>query len=226
MNEKNSVLKLIFLTIFPEVFQNYFNFSIQKKAREIKCLETEIYNIRDYAKDRKVDDYQYGGGSGMVMKIEPLVNALNDIKMKLYRENKDINPYIILLNPQAKVFKQIDVQRLLKKKNLIFVSGRYEGIDKRFSNYVDEELSIGEFITMGGELPALIISETLIRAIPGLIKEESFQNETFFDGSFDYDCYTRPEEFDNLKVPSVLLSGNHKEIKEWRFNNSFRKKIK
>lgn len=214
---KNAKIKFIYLTIFPRYFEAYFDISIQNKAKNNEIIDYEVYNIRDYAENKRVDDYQYGGGKGMVMKIAPIVSAIREIKRKIE------NPYFILLNPQAKIFKQYDVERLVKKKNIVFICGHYEGIDRRITDYIDEELSIGEFITMGGEVPSLVISEALIRGIPGLIKTESFMNESFSKDKFDYDCYTRPKEFEGLKVPDILLSGNHKEIKKWRKNNSIEK---
>lgn len=150
----------------------------------------------------------------MVLKIEPLAAALANIQ-KIYP-----NSYLILLSPQGKKFTQEDVLRLLNQApNLVFICGHYEGFDERIWYYIDEQISIGDFITMGGEIPALTITDALIRAIPGAIQPESYQQETFADSQLDFATYTRPEIFEGLKVPSVLLSGNHKEINEWRKKN-------
>lgn len=172
------------------------------------------YNLRDFASKGKVDDYPYGGGKGMVLKIEPLVKALGDIQ-ETYPHS-----YLILLSPQGKKFTQEDVPRLLNQaSNLVFICGHYEGFDERIWYYIDEQISIGDFITMGGEMPALTITDALIRAIPGAIHPESYQQETFTNSQLDFAAYTRPEIFEGLKVPSVLLSGNHQEIIEWRKKN-------
>ncbi|MDR1670471.1 MAG: tRNA (guanosine(37)-N1)-methyltransferase TrmD [Spiroplasmataceae bacterium] len=205
----------IYLTLFPQYFHDYFQISLAKKIREKKLLDYQTYNLRDFAEKGQVDDYPYGGGSGMVLKIEPLVNALANIQ-KTYS-----NSYLILLSPQGKTFTQQEVPRLLNQSsNLVFICGHYEGFDERVWHYIDEQISIGEFITMGGELPALTITDALIRAIPGAIKEESYQQETFHNSQLDFATYTRPEIFEDLKVPPVLLSGNHKEINKWREKNS------
>lgn len=171
--------------------------------------------MRDFAANEQVDDEPYGGGGGMVLKIEPLVAALANIQ-ETYPDS-----YLILLSPQGKRFTQEDVPRLLNQApNLVFICGRYEGFDERIWYYVDEQISVGDFITMGGEIPALTITETLIRAIPGAINPQSYQQETFTNSQFDFATYTRPKEFEGLKVPSVLLSGNHKEIDKWRKESS------
>ncbi|WNE40605.1 MAG: tRNA (guanine-N(1)-)-methyltransferase [Mycoplasmataceae bacterium] len=205
----------IYLTLFPQYFHDYFQISLAKKIREKKLLDYQAYNLRDFAEKGQVDDYPYGGGVGMVLKIEPLVNALTKI------QKTHPNSYLILLSPQGKNFTQRDVPRLINQSsNLVFICGHYEGFDERIWHYIDEQISIGEFITMGGEIPALTMTDALIRAIPGAIKEESYQQETFRNSQLDFATYTRPEVFENLKVPSVLLSGNHKEINNWREKNS------
>lgn len=211
------MLKLIFVTLFPSYFHEYFKISLAKKAVEKNFVSFQTYNIRNYSKNGKADDYPYGGGRGMLIKIEPLIGSLLDIYKKYN------NPYVILLSPQGSVFQQKDVERLLKKREIVFICGHYEGFDTRINYYVDEQVSIGNFITMGGELPALLISESLIRAIPGFIHPDSYKNETFSQIKFDYDSYTRPVAFDGIEVPKVLISGNHKEIGEWRLQNSLEK---
>ena len=211
------MLNLIFVTLFPKYFEDYFRISLAKKAVEKKFVSFEIYNIRDFSKNGKADDYPYGGGRGMLIKIEPLIRTLSKVKEKYE------NTYIVLLSPQGNIFEQRDVERLLKKEKIVFICGHYEGFDTRINYYIDEQISIGNFITMGGELPALVISESLIRALPNFIHPESYKNETFSHTKFDYDCYTRPALFDGIKVPEVLRSGNHKKIKEWRLKNALEK---
>jgi tRNA (guanine37-N1)-methyltransferase len=201
----------IYLTIFPEYFYNYFGISLAKKIQEKKLFDYYVFDLRDFAEKKRVDDYPYGGGVGMVLKIEPLVRALATI------QEAYTNSYLILLSPQGKTFTQKDVSRLLNQTtNLVFICGHYEGFDERIWHYIDEQISIGSFITMGGEIPALAITDALIRAIPEAIKSESYQQETFHNSLLDFATYTRPTEYEGLKVPEVLLSGNHKKITEWR----------
>jgi len=205
----------IYLTLFPQYFHNYFQISLAKKVYQKKLFNYQVYNLRDFATKGQVDDYPYGGGPGMVLKIEPLVRALATIQ-ETYP-----NSYLILLSPQGRTFKQKDVPRLFNHSpNLVFICGHYEGFDERIWNYIDEQISVGEFITMGGEIPALLITEALIRSIPGVIEPESYQQETFFNSQLDFSSYTRPKTFDNFLVPEVLLSGHHKQITEWRNKNS------
>src|SRR3954452_16089470 len=156
----------------------------------------------------------------MLLKIDCLVKTLAAVY-----EDYGKNCYVILLSPQGKRFTQKDVKRLIQNKNLVFVCGHYEGLDERILNYIDEQISVGDFIASGGEIPALLITETLIRALPGVLSPEVYQNETFQkENSFDFAAYTRPSAFDGQEVPPVLLSGNHQKIQEWRKENS-RKKI-
>ena len=160
----------IYLTLFPQYFHNYFQISLPKKIYQRKLFDFQVYNLRDFAVKGQVDDYPYGGGKGMILKIEPLVRALATIQ-ETYP-----NSYLILLSPQGRTFKQKDVPRLLNNAtNLVFICGHYEGFDERIWHYIDEQISVGEFITMGGEIPALLITETIMRAIPGAIKPESYQ---------------------------------------------------
>ncbi|KLL02017.1 MAG: tRNA (Guanine-N(1)-)-methyltransferase [Mycoplasmataceae bacterium RC_NB112A] len=203
----------IYLTLFPQYFQNYFQISLAKKIGERKLFTYQVYDLRNFALQGRVDDEPYGGGRGMLIKIEPLVRSLAAI----YETCPD--SYLILLSPQGKLFRQKDVPRLLNKaSNLVFICGHYEGFDERIWHYIDEQISIGDFITMGGEIPALVITEALIRAIPGAIQPDSYQHETN-SSQLDFASYTRPAEYAGLKVPEVLLSGNHAKIAEWRQKN-------
>lgn len=216
MNMKK-IFKFIYMTIFPSYFENYFKTSIVKKSLDRKFFSYQIYNFRDFSIKGKIDDYPYGGGPGMILKIEPLVKCLINIK-KDHPKN-----YIVLLSPQGKIFNQKDVifflDKLSKFENLIFICGHYEEFDNRIDNYIDFKLSIGKFITTGGELPSLIVTDAIIRSIPGVIKKESYENESFNNYELDFDQYTRPREFKGYKVPEILLSGNHKDIFEWRKKN-------
>jgi len=211
---KNKEKKFIYISIFPSYFHNYFNLTLVKKALENNIIKYEVYNPRDFSRKGKIDDYPYGGGPGMLMKIEPIVKILKIIK-DLYPKS-----CFILLSPQGKTFCQKEAEKMIKKfSQLVFICGRWEGIDSRINNYVDKTISLGNFVSMGGEIPSLLISEVLIRAIPGVINKISYQEESFQKKILDYDSYTRPRKFDNLFVPDVLLSGNHKEITKWRKKN-------
>src|SRR5437764_1392585 len=197
----------IFLTIFPKIFHDFFRISIIKKAYEKKLFNYSVFNIRDFSIKGIVDDSPYGGGKGMLIKIDSLIKTISVVN-----ESFPFS-YFILLSPQGERFTQKDVMFLLEKPNLVFICGRYEGFDERINYYIDKKISIGDFVTMGGEMPSLVIVETLIRAIPGVIKKESFFQESFTDFSFDFPNYTRPSSFDGISVPSILLSGNHRKIK-------------
>jgi tRNA (guanine37-N1)-methyltransferase len=212
------------ITIFPEIFQAYIRESIIKRAVQRKLIDVRIYNLRDFTTDKHktVDDYPYGGGSGMVMKIEPIYNAINSIK------SDGIERLTIMLSPQGKTYNQEMAEELSKiKKRILFVCGRYEGIDERVREFlVDEEISIGDYILTGGELPALVIIDSITRLIPGVLGDEgSLKEESFTWGILDYPHYTRPPEFMGLKVPDILLSGNHKEIQRWRRREALRRTL-
>ncbi|HPD19787.1 MAG TPA: tRNA (guanosine(37)-N1)-methyltransferase TrmD [Candidatus Pacearchaeota archaeon] len=200
------------ITIFPDIFDSYLKESLLKKALDKKLLKVKIHNLRDYSSDKRkrVDDRPYGGGLGMVMMIEPVARALKKIKKK--------NSRIILFTPRGKIFNQKKANQLKKYNQIILICGRYEGIDERVKKLADEEISIGEYDLMGGELPALVVIETMARLIPGVIgKKELLKERVTKNGGFiEYPQYTRPEVFNSWKVPKVLLSGNHKKIQEWR----------
>ncbi|RHZ36857.1 tRNA (guanosine(37)-N1)-methyltransferase TrmD [endosymbiont GvMRE of Glomus versiforme] len=206
----------IYLTLFPQTFHAYFQISMAKRALQKGCLNYQVYNIRNWAIRKQADDYIYGGGPGMLLKIDCLVKTLAAVY-----ENYGKNCYVILLSPQGKRFTQKDVKRLNQNKNLVFLCGHYEGFDERILNYVDEQISVGDFITSGGEIPTLLITEVLIRALPGVLSTEVYQNETFqTENFFDFASYTRPATFEGQEVPEVLLSGNHQKIQEWRKESS------
>lgn len=201
------------LTLFPEMF-TAFDYSIIKRAREKGIITTELYNIRDYTsnKHRKVDDYPYGGGAGMVMQAEPIYNAVDHIKA-LY----GCKPYTILMSPRGKRFTQEDAKRLSSMDHLLFLCGHYEGLDERISPLVDEELSLGDFVLTGGELACMAIIDSICRMVPMVLSSaESFEEESFYSGLLEYPQYTRPEEFRGMRVPDVLLSGDHERVRKWR----------
>ena len=204
-------MKINILTLFPEMF-DIFNHSIVGKAREKGLISIEATNIRDYTlnKHKKVDDYPYGGGAGMVMSAQPVVDAIRASK----KNNKG---KVIFLGPRGKTFNQKMAEELSKEEELIFLCGHYEGIDQRAFKEVDMEISLGDFVLTGGEMAAIPVIDSILRLIPGVLnKEESHQDESFSDGLLEYPQYTRPEIFENERVPDVLLSGHHENIRKWR----------
>lgn len=212
------------ITIFPEIFNAYLNESIIKRAIQRGLIDIKIYNLRDFTTDKHktVDDYPYGGGSGMVMKIEPIYNAIKFIK------SDGVERLTVMLSPQGKTYTQEMAEKLSRtKKRILFICGRYEGIDERVREFlIDEEISIGDYILTGGELPALVIIDSITRLIPGVLgDEESLKEESFTWGILDYPHYTRPPEFMGMKVPEILLSGNHKEIQRWRRKEALKRTL-
>ena len=217
-------MKCDVLTLFPDILNACLNESILKRAREKELLEVKLHNIRDFTLDphRKVDDYPYGGGAGMVFTPEPVFRAVDFLK-------EDGEPRkIVLLSPQGRSFSQSVAEDFSKeKKRFVFICGRYEGIDERVRTLVDEEVSIGDYVITGGELAALVIIEAVTRLIPGALGDDrSIEDESFSWGLLDYPHYTRPREFRGLDVPQVLVSGNHKEIMTWRRREALKKTLK
>lgn len=207
-------MKFSILTIFPEMFSGFLNESIIGRAVEDKKVEVDLVDIRKFSTDKhkNVDDRPYGGGAGMVMKPEPISSAIISVKKK----NK--NAKVIAMTPQGTQFCQKKAAELKDGDDIIFICGRYEGIDERvFELYVDEELSIGDYVLTGGEIPAMVVIDAVTRLIPGVLGCcDSTCEESFSKGRIEYPQYTRPYEFKGLKVPDVLLSGNHGEVEKWR----------
>jgi tRNA (guanine37-N1)-methyltransferase len=211
------MLKFTVITIFPRMLDSALGHSILKKAQEKGLIVVEQVDLRDYTADRHhvTDDYPYGGGQGMVMKPEPLVAAVEAARQR--------NPKarVILLAPQGRVFTQSEAQRLAQEQELVLICGRYEGIDERVKAFIDEEISIGDYTLSGGEPAANVVIDAVARLIPGVLgNEESPLDESFRNGLLEYPQYTRPEEFRGMKVPDVLLSGDHQRIKQWRHGKS------
>ena len=207
-------MKFDVLTLFPEMFEP-IKTSILGKAKEKKIIDINLVNIRDFSenKHKKVDDTPYGGGAGMVIKPDVVNNAY------LSLNNKEAK--VIYMSPQGKTLNQKKVEELSLEKHLIILCGHYEGIDQRIiDGIVDEEISIGDYVLTGGEIPAMVLLDSVSRYVEGVLKEESIKEESFSNGLLEYPQYTRPEVFNNIKVPDVLLSGNHKEIEKWRFQKS------
>ncbi|MDD3923598.1 MAG: tRNA (guanosine(37)-N1)-methyltransferase TrmD [Erysipelotrichaceae bacterium] len=210
-------MKISILTIFDEMFDGFLNTSIIKKARLKDLITYEIVNIRDFTNDKhkRVDDYPFGGGQGMVMFVQPIVDALASTKTS--------NCHTILMTPAAKVFDQKKARELATYDHLIIICAHYEGYDERILNYVDEVISIGDFILTGGELAAMVVSDAVTRLIDGVITEDSHLYESFEDGLLEYPQYTRPTAYDGYSVPEVLLSGHHENIRQYRLKESLRK---
>lgn len=203
-------MKIDILTLFPEMFNGFLSSSIIKRAIDKKLVEINLINFREYSKDphNKVDDTPYGGGCGMVLMIQPIYDCLEAIKTK---ESK-----IIMLTPDGQTFKQNLAYKLSNYKHLILLCGHYEGFDERIRSLVDLEISIGDYVLTGGETASMVLTDAITRLIPGVIEEESHLNDSFNNNLLDYPQYTKPRIFNNMEVPEVLLSGNHKKIKEYR----------
>lgn len=204
------------ITIFPKIFNSYFKESLLGKAQKKGLIKIKVHDLRGFASDKhkSVDDMPYGGGVGMVLKVEPIYKAVQKIK------NKNKKTRVILFSAKGKKLTQDKVKQLSKFSQLILICGRYEGVDERVAKYIaDEEISIGEYVLSGGEIPAMAVVEAVSRYVRGVIgKEESLREESFSgrDKKLEYPQYTRPEEFRGFRVPKMLLSGNHKKIREWR----------
>ena len=207
-------MKFDVLTLFPEMFE-ILNQSIIGKAIEKNLIDIHLINIRDFSKDKhkKVDDTPYGGGAGMVMKPDVVYDA--------YQSVKDANAKVIYMSPQGKPLNQKKVEELSKENHLIILCGHYEGIDQRvLDKIVDEEISIGDYVLTGGEIPAMVLIDSVSRYVEGVLKEDSIKEESFSNGLLEYPQYTRPEVFEGMKVPEVLLSGHHENIEKWRKEKS------
>lgn len=259
-------MKISIITLFPKMISGFFEESIVKRAVEKKLVNIEIINLRDFAVDKygSVDDKPYGGGAGMLLRVEPIFFALQEVKTPAFvptivgttagKQNSKIKQRIVITSPKGIVFSQKKAQEYSKLNHLIIIAGHYEGVDERVLNFVDEEISLGDFVLTGGEIAACAISDSVVRLISGVLKRnEAKEKESFFEVFVDqlieavgeneiltelknkniskvklleYPQYTRPEEFQNLKVPEILLSGNHKEIEKWRFKMALAETIK
>lgn len=206
------------LTLFPEMIEGMLNQSILKRAIEKKIIEVNIINFRDFStnKHSTVDDYAYGGGAGMLISVEPIHLAMKTIP------NID-KAYKILTSPSGNVYNQDKAEKLSKIDHIVIVCGHYEGIDNRILDYIDEEISIGDYVLTGGEIPACAIIDSIARLVPGVISDESIVGESFTMGLLEYPQYTRPYEYDGKKVPDVLVSGHHANIKKWQRYQSLKK---
>ncbi len=229
------MIKFDIITIFPEIFDSYFRESIMWRAQNREYAKMNIHNLRAWSEDKRgaVDDRPFSGGAGMIFKLEPIYRVIKDIKLK----NKDDKTKVIVFSPAGKRFNQTMARKLSKLDRIIMICSRYEGHDFRVSkNIADYEISIGDYVLTGGELPAMIVADSVTRLIPGVIKDGSLEDESFENGTLEHPQYTRPEVFEadykikgkvkklkrksKWKVPPVLLSGDHKKIEEWKKKNS------
>lgn len=214
------MLRFDIITLFPDVFSAIFNESIIKRAQEKKKVAIKVHNLRDYTQDkhRKVDDRPFGGGPGMVLTPQPLFDAVKRIKAKR-------KVHVIYMDPGGRPFAQNQAKQLTKHRNLIIICGHYEGIDERVkAELVDESISIGDYVLTGGEIPAMVVVDAVTRLIPGVLgKEESLVTESFEHNLLEAPAYTRPANFRGIKVPGVLLSGNHLAIKKWQQEESLKR---
>lgn len=210
------------LTLFPEMFEGVFGHSILKKAAENEAVTYNVVNFREYAdnKHKTVDDYPYGGGAGMVLKPQPIFDAVDDLRSK-----SGASPRVILLCPQGERYTQKKAEELAEADHLIFVCGHYEGYDERIREHVvTDEISIGDFVLTGGELGAMVVIDSVVRLLPGVLgNQESHMKDSFSTGFLEHPHYTRPADFRGIKVPDVLMSGNHRLVEEWRAKESLRR---
>ncbi len=209
-------MRITVLTLFKEQFDSFLNTSIISRILEKELCEVRVVDIRDYSKDkhRHVDDTPYGGGAGMLMRVDILADAI--------RANRNDDTYILLTSPKAKPYEEKDAYRLLEKEDLMIVCGHYEGVDDRISDFIDENISIGDYVLTGGELPAMVVMDSIMRLINEGISSESLKEESYTDGLLEYPQYTRPFNFEGKEVPFVLTNGNHKEIKKFNLKGSLR----
>jgi tRNA (guanine37-N1)-methyltransferase len=212
------------VSVFPGLFESVFAESIIKRAQEKGLVEIRIYNLRDFAEDRhrRVDDYPYGGGAGMVMKPEPFFRAVKAIRTNCPHKGR-----VILMSPQGILLTQEKLKELSREKKIIILCGHYEGIDERVRAYLaDEEISIGDYILTGGEIPAMVLVDALVRLIPGVLSTSSLEEESFAAGLLEYPQYTRPQEYEGMCVPEILLSGDHEKIRRWRYEQALKRTLR
>lgn len=216
------MMKIDVLTLFPEMFHGVFGHSILKKAQEKNAVAFNLVNFRDFSdnKHQTVDDYPYGGGAGMVLKPQPIFDAVAELAKTSERK-----PRVILMCPQGERYTQKKAEELANEEHLVFICGHYEGYDERIREHlVTDEISIGDYVLTGGELGAMVIIDSVVRLLPDVLgNEESHQRDSFSTGLLEHPHYTRPADFRGLKVPDVLLSGNHMHIDEWRAKESLRR---
>ena len=210
-------MKIDILTLFPGMFDGFLHESIIKRALERGQVEIQVHNIRAYSKDphKKVDDYGYGGGQGMVLMPQPIFDAVEDLRTE--------NSKVLLMTPQGKTYNQEIAYDLTQEKHLIIICGHYEGFDERIRTLADMEISIGDYVLTGGELASMVITDSVVRLLDGVIAKDSHIYDSFHNHLLDYPVYTKPADFRGMKVPEVLLSGHHQKIEEWRLEEQMKR---
>ena len=210
-------MKIDILSLFPNMFTGFLEESIIARAIENNKVEIKVHNFRDFSLDPhgKVDDTPYGGGAGMVLMCQPIFDCIKSLKTK--------DSFVVMLTPEGKTYNQEIAKKFSKKKHLILLCGHYEGFDERIKSICDEFISIGDFILTGGEIPSMVITDSVVRLLDGVIDQDSLESESFNNNLLDYPTYTKPRVYEGMEVPSVLLSGNHKKIQEYRLNEQIKK---
>ncbi|OFS62279.1 tRNA (guanosine(37)-N1)-methyltransferase TrmD [Nosocomiicoccus sp. HMSC09A07] len=210
-------MNIFYLTLFPEMYEGILSSSILKRANDKGIVSYKTINFRDYAnnKHNQVDDYPYGGGAGMVLKPEPVYEAFESLHLE--------NARVLLMCPSGRPFDQQLAEELSTEENIVFINGHYEGYDERIRNLATDEVSIGDYVLTGGEIASMAMTDAIVRLIPGVIQQESHENDSFSTGMLEHPHYTRPREYRGMKVPDVLLSGDHKKIEEWREEESLKR---
>lgn len=210
-------MKIDILTLFPNMYDGFLSESIIKRAIEKEKVVIKVHDIRKYSKDphKRVDDYSIGGGAGMVLMPQPIFDAIDDLKTD--------DSIIIMMTPQGEKYNQARAYDLTKYRHLIIICGHYEGFDERIRSLADLELSIGDYVLTGGELPSMIVTDSIVRLLDGVIEEESHINDSFKDNLLDYPVYTKPNNFRGMEVPEILLSGHHENIRKWRYEQQIKR---
>ena len=210
-------MKIDILTLFPHMYQGIFDESIMKRAIDEKRVTINVHNFRDYTLDphKKVDDTPYGGGAGMVLTCQPIFDCVKNLRSD--------DSIVILMTPDGEVYKQKKAYELSKKKHLILICGHYEGFDERIRSICDMEISIGDYVLTGGELASMVLVDSIVRLMPGVIEEDSHIHDSFNNNLLDYPTYTKPRVYEGMEVPEVLLSGDHKKIEEYRYEMSLQR---
>jgi tRNA (guanine37-N1)-methyltransferase len=225
-------MKIDILTLFPKMFDNVLGESMIKLAQKRNKVKISVHNLRDWTHDRHktADDKPYGGGSGMVMKVEPIYRALecllgkSGLRRRVKRSRSQVKKAVILLTPKGRKYSQEVAKGLSKAKQIVLICGHYEGFDERVRAFTTDEISIGDYVLTGGEIPAMVVLDSIVRLIPGVLGDRSsLKDESFENGLLEYPHYTRPREFKGLKVPEILLSGKHNAISDWRRNESIKR---
>jgi len=213
-------MKIAIITLFPEMFEGPFAHSMLYKAQEKNLVQIELINLRDFGEGprKTVDDTPYGGGAGMVLKCEPVFAAVEKA------QKKSLNSKVLIMSPRGKRFDQLTAKALSKEQDIILLCGHYEGFDERIMSIVDAEISMGDFVLTGGEIPAMAVADSIVRLIPGVLgDDQSNKDESFSAGLLEYPQYTRPDDFRDMKVPEILKGGNHAEINKWRRGQAIKK---